>query len=402
MNLKPFVYYKGRFLLIILLLIFFTGCASTPKRNPLPVEFEGLAEIPGYNTAEIREWGDAISDVVKEWNTLTREELKARYSGIMGRKHTYLAISGGGDDGAFGAGLLAGWTAAGTRPEFTMVTGISTGALIAPLAFLGPAYDDLLKKFYTTTSTEDLIKKRGFIAMLTGISAASTEGLQTQIAQFFDQSIIDAIADEHRRGRGLWIGTTDLDSGRPVVWDIGYIAASNNPNRAKLIRKILLASAAIPGAFPPVFFEVEHAGQRYDEMHVDGGATAQVFLYPADMNWNVVMKKLEIRGRPDIFMIRNSRLDPKRKVITPKMFPIVSRSVSSLIRSQGFGDIFQMATLAKRDGLNFYLAYIPKEFEHESKEMFDPEYMTKLYELGFRMAKEGNPWLDVLEELERY
>ena len=390
---------KDWFLLICLLVILFTGCASTPKRNPLPVEFEGMAKISGISS-EARAWGDETPEVIENWNSLSREELKTKYSGITGRKHAYLAISGGGANGAFGAGLLAGWTAAGTRPEFTMVTGISTGALIAPCAFLGSDYDYIIKKIYTTYSTEDLIKKRGMIATLTGISAATTEGLQAKIAEYYNQTIIDAIAAEYRQGRQLLIGTTDLDAGRPVIWDIGQIAASDNPERIELIHKVLLASASIPGVFPPVFFEVEHAGKNYDELHVDGGATAQLFLYPSVLNWKMVSSKLEIKGRPDVFVIRNSRLDPERKVIKPKTMSILMHSVSSLIRTQGIGDLYQMATLAKRDGLNFYLAYIPGEFNHKPKEMFDPEYMVKLYDLGFRLAKEGNLWVDVLKELE--
>ena len=400
MQFKASLSWNRIFFIFILILLFvgITGCASVPERNPLPDDFKGMAEIPGYSV--VRAWGDEFSKYDEIFYARTDEELKARYSGIIGREQNILAISGGGGDGAFGAGLLVGWSAAGTRPEFSMVTGISTGALMAPFAFLGPAYDDTLKKVYTTLSTKDLIKERGLLATVTGDSAASTEPLKAKIAEYIDLKVIDAIAAEHRRGRRLFIGTTDLDAGRPITWDVGKIAASGNPNRLELIHKVILASASIPGLFPPVIFEVEHNGERFDEMHVDGGAANQVFLYPIDLDLDITLERLNAKGRPNIYMIRNSQLYPSRRAVDRKLFPIVGRSVSSLIRTQGLGDILKVAMLARRDNLNYYLAFIPDEFDQKEKEAFDPDYMGKLFDLGYRMAKEGDPWYDVLGVLE--
>ena len=388
------------FLLILSLIAGFSGCASAPKRNPLPEDFAGMAELPGF--PPVRYWGDAFSKLDEEIYTLTDEELKKSYAGVMGREHAYLLISGGGAEGAFGAGLLVGWSAAGTRPEFTHVTGISTGALMAPFAYLGPAYDETLKKVYTTLSTKDLITERGLLALLNGDAMSGTEPLQALIVRYFDQEVIDAIATEHRRGRNLFIGTTDLDSGRPIHWDIGRIAASSNPKRMELVHKVVLASASIPGIFPPVVIDVEYNGRRYDEMHVDGGAASQTLSYPHEVDWEMHLDRLGVTGKPTIYMIRNSRMVPLRKTVERKLMPIVDRSISSLIRNQGLGDIYQAAILARRDGLNYYLTFIPEEFELEAKEMFDPDYMSKLFDLGYRLAREGNPWIDVLEELESF
>ena len=400
-TMTKFLLNRLYFILILILLgILFTGCAGAPKRNPLPQDFAGMADIPGYPL--VRYWGDDFSKLDEELYTLTDNEIKKSYAGVMGREHTYLIISGGGPDGAFGAGLLVGWSAAGTRPEFTHVTGISTGALMAPFAFLGSAYDGTLKEVYTTLSTKDLITERGIFAVLNGDAAAGTEPLQALIARYIDQDVIDAIAAEHRRGRGLFIGTTDLDSGRPMHWDIGRIAASSNPERMELIHKVVLASASIPGIFPPVIIDVEYDGRRYDEMHVDGGAANQVLLYPYEVDWELFIKRLAVKGRPNTYVIRNSRLNPLRKPVERRLLPIVGRSVSSLIRNQALGDLYQAAIIAKRDGLNLYLAYIPDTFEQESEEMFDPVYMSKLFDLGYNLAREGNPWVDVLEELESY
>ena len=386
--------------LFILLISVITGCGSVPERTPPPINLNKMAEIPGFS--EIRYYGDESSWIDEIFLSGTNEEIASLYSGVIGREHNYLTVSGGGANGAFGAGLLVGWTEAGTRPEFTVVTGISTGALIAPFAFLGPAYDETLNELYTTLSTEDLIKPRGVLKALTSDAAASTELLQVKIAQYIDQDIVDAIAAEYRRGRHLVIGTTDIDAGWTVHWFIGRIANTDNPKRIDLIRKVLLASAPIPGALPPVFFDVEYGGQHFDEMHVDGGAINQVFLYSYDFDWNFVSERLAIKGKPNIYSIRNSRLSPKREIVEPKLLSIADRSISLLIQSQGLGDLFLMALLAERDNLNFYLSYIPDDFDMEEKEMFDLVYINALFDLGYRIAKEGNPWLDALKEIEKY
>lgn len=379
------------FLVLLLVAVLVSNCASVPKRNPLPDDFEGMAQIPGM-PEKAREWGDEPPPYLAQWHAKPREDLKAEFGGIMGREHNYLALSGGGPNGAFGAGLLVGWTAAGTRPEFTMVTGISTGGLSAPFAFLGPTYDAQLKEIYTVYSTDDLVKKRNILAAITGDAAASTEPLKALIAKYFNQKVIDAIAAEWRKGRVLFIGTTDLDADRPVIWNITRIAASGGPKAGELIRKVLLASASIPVAFPPVMIEVEANGQHYDEMHTDGGTTTQVFLYPVGLNWSKVVKKLEVKGAPSVYLIRNARLKPKRKAVNRKVIPIANHSISSLIRTQGIGDMYRMYIGAQRDGLNYHLAYIPDDFNEKSQEMFDPVYMQKLFDLGYRMAKSGYPW----------
>ncbi len=189
----------------------------------------------------------------------------------------FLAISGGGENGAYGAGLLCGWTEAGTRPEFKLVTGISTGALTAPFAFLGPAYDQQLKDVYTTITAKDVLEERGIFAAIWNDAMADNAPLQNLVAKYVDADLLAAIAAEHRKGRNLLVGTTNLDARRGVVWDIGKIAEYGTPEALELVRKILIASAAIPGAFPPMMFDVEANGTKYQEMHVDGGANCPAF-----------------------------------------------------------------------------------------------------------------------------
>lgn len=379
------------FLIIVMVTFLVSGCATVPLHNPLPNDFEGLARLPGM-PENARIWGDEPPPWIDRWHEDTREDLVAEFGGVMGREHNYLAISGGGANGAFGAGLLVGWSSAGTRPEFTIVTGISTGALIAPFAFLGPDYDMQLEEVYTKYSTDDLIKKRSILAAVTGDAAVGTEPLQSLIAGYFNPQVIKAIAAEGRKGRVLFIGTTDLEAGRPVIWNITRIAASGDPGAPELIHKVILASASIPVAFPPVNIEVETDGQRYDELHADGGTSTQVFLYPAGVRWDIITEKLEVKGTPSVFVIRNARLDPVRKSLEPRILPIADRAVSSLIRTQGIGDMYRLYFGAQRDGLDYHLAYIPRDFSETPKEMFDPEYMRKLFDLGYRMATTGYPW----------
>ena len=366
------------------------SCTSLPIRNPVPQAWSGKAQVPGISRA--RFWGDELPAGLTKRLAITRAKIEAKFPDVVNRPHNYLSISGGGSNGAFGAGLLTGWSEAGNRPDFTIVTGISTGALMAPFAYLGPAYDEQLTELYTTYSSKDLFKKRGKLATLTGDSAASTEPLQALLATYIDQKMLHAIAAEYHKGRWLFIGTTDLDAQRPVIWNIGAIAASGDPKALALVHKVLLASASIPGAFPPVYIEVDADGQRYDEMHVDGGATSQVFLYPVSLDWRLVTKTLGVVGKPSLYVIRNARLAPEWTATKPGLLSIVTRSVSSLTRTQGFGDLYRIYLGAQRDDIEYNLAYIPEAFEEASREAFDREYMRKLFDLGYRLAKPGYPW----------
>lgn len=367
------------------------GCASVPERNPVPPELTTKVGIPGI--PEARFWGDEWPKWSRErLEKITDSELSKYFSGIYKKPHNYLAISGGGANGAFGAGLLAGWSATGTRPEFSMVTGISTGALSAPFAFLGADYDSTLKTVYTTTSTKDIVRERNKIAAFFGDSMTDTKPLKEMIVKYFNSDILDAIAREHLKGRRLYIGTVNLEAGRTVIWNIGAIAASEYPQKKELIHNILRASSAIPVIFPPVLISVENNGAIYDELHVDGGTGSQVFVYPAAIDWREITRRLKVKGSPKVFVIRNSFIEPNHRGIRRKLVPIASRSINSLILTQGLGDVYQIYALCQRDGNDFNLAFIPPDFTEEPTELFDPVYMKNLFELGYQMALKGYPW----------
>lgn len=382
--------YRVFILYLVLVTSLIQACGSVPKRNALPEELSVVSEIPGVPMAKY--WGDVPSPYAIIMAHDDPEILRQRFPAFVGKPFKMLAISGGGANGAFGAGLLAGWTEAGTRPQFSVVTGISTGALTAPFAFLGSSYDHVIREVYTTTTTEDIVNMRSTLQTITSDAAGDTAPLRALIAKHVNEEVVEKIADEYRQGRLLLVGTTNLDAMRPVTWNIGEIAISGAPGALELIHDVLLASASIPVAFPPVMIGVEAEGQQYDEMHVDGGASRQSFLVNFGVDFNLILDHLQTSGRPSAYVIRNAWLAPKWKEVDPKLMTIAGRTVSSLTRTQGLGDLYREYLSAEEFEFDYNLAYIPDDFEAEMTEGFDPVYMKKLFDLGFTMAREGYPW----------
>lgn len=371
------------------------SACSVPARLPaVPAEQTTQAIVPGME--HVRYWPDVDTAALERLSLDTIRRMQA-YRAAQGQTGPlppahFLALSGGGDDGAFGAGLLNGWTATGTRPSFGIVTGISTGALIAPFAFLGPAYDPVLKKVYTETRQADIFLTRPVLAAINNDAMADTQPLWTLIGQNVDEDFLARIGAEYRKGRLLLIATTDIDARRPVLWDMGAIATSGAPGALDLFRRIMLASAAIPGVFPPVLIDVEVDGTLHQEMHVDGGAAAQVFLYPPSLNVKVLSKRYGIERERHAWIIRNARLDPSWASVERRTMSIAGRAVSSLIQYQGVGDLYRIYATTQRDGVDYNLAYIGSDFRVKHLDDFDPAYMRPLYEYGERLARNGYPW----------
>lgn len=383
-----------RALLISVLSISLVACSGKPTRNPVPADLARGAYIPGIE--DFRFVGDLRftprgRDFDQRLATFARQ---VRTSGRQDEPLRYLAISGGGQQGAFGAGLLNGWSQTGERPEFFYVTGISTGALIAPFAFLGPDYDRQMREIYTTVTTDDLVKRKRVLDALTSDSFARNDGLYETIQRYMTPELIDALAREHNRGRRLIVQTANLDTMQPVYWSISGIATTDIPNRDELIHRILLASAAIPGAFPPVYFDVlAEDGNTYDEMHVDGGAVSQVFAYPLGIDLDQMLAKHGINiDDQELYVIRNAKIDPDYQAVDTGVLSIIGRSTSSMIRTQGLGDLYKIFLGTLRDRIDFNLAYIPVYFVETWEEDFDTEYMNKLYALGEELGRNGFPW----------
>jgi Patatin-like phospholipase len=386
----------GRVFLSLMLAAGLAACAAATARNPLPPALESQASVVGMGAAPIRFWGDQLPPnadaIVKEKWAQVRASRPERLANGRRPVVNFLALSGGGSDGAFGAGLLAGWTASGKRPEFDLVTGVSTGALTAPFAFLGPKYDVALKDVFTQSTTKDIAIAEPVRGLLGGDSLASNAPLAKVIAYYVNDEFLKEVATEHLKGRRLLIGTTNLDAERPVIWDMGAIATSGRPEALELFRTVLLSSAAIPAVFPPGFIKVAADGALYDEMHVDGGATREVFLVPTQFMASKTDARLGISPIRRAYIIRNGHVAPEYKPVKAKTLSIAGRAVSSLIKSQGVGDLYELYLFAQRNNMDYNLAYIPADFLDTSTQAFDQVYMTKLYHLGFQMAQAGYPW----------
>jgi predicted acylesterase/phospholipase RssA len=373
-----------------------------PARLPaVPPELTARAEVPGIPGARYvvpLHMETFVRDV------LAAREREARALGVAEDAlpiAEFLAVSGGGDKGAFGAGLLNGWSESGQRPQFKAVTGVSTGALIAPFAFLGPEYDRVLREVYTSLGPADIAEKRSLLAAIADDGMADNRPLWNQLSRYVDEALLRRIAEEHARGRILLVGTTNLDARRPVVWNMGAIAASGDPGALDLFRHILLASAAIPGAFPPTMVRVEVDGRSYEEMHVDGGASAQVFMYPPRMRSVAASLGEAMAREARVYVLRNSFLDPSPLHVERRTMSIAGRAISSLIHTQGLGDLMNIYATAERDGVDFNLAYIDDDFRFEHKTDFDTEFMRALFDYGYRLGRDGYPWRKVPPQLEQ-
>ncbi|QCI66714.1 patatin-like phospholipase family protein [Phreatobacter stygius] len=375
-------------LALVLALGLAAGCATRERLPAVPPAETRSATFLELTDARFYLWGDP-TPLATAWFAAER---RRNALGLSGGTMHLLAISGGGDNGAFGSGVLYGWTERGTRPEFRLVTGVSTGSLIAPFAFLGSRYDEQLKAVYTTVMRDNIAVLLPIASILTGDSVASSEPLARLIATYVTPEMIAEIASEYRKGRMLLIGTTDLDLAQPVAWNIGAIAASSHPGRVQAIRDILLASASIPGAFPPVMMDVVAGGRRRQELHVDGGATNQVFLYPASVPRREAPAHLR-SGRVVAWIIRNGRTQEAPSETPRGLVQITARSISTMIAANGMGDIYRMYLLTKRDNIDFNLAYISSRFTVPYDKPFDPAYMNALFEFGRNESRNGAAWL---------
>jgi hypothetical protein len=380
--------------MLIVVAVGLGGCAQLNRLSAVPAADTKQAGIPGIPNARYVLDDTLPSGLIAELKRAYGRELAFQHR--IGRQGplppaNFLAISGGGDNGAFGAGLLVGWSERGTRPSFKAVTGTSTGALTAPFAFLGPEYDSALTDVFTNTDANDIFEKRPILAAVADDAMTDSKPLYTMIAKYVDDDMVAKIAREYEKGRLLMIATTNLDAGRPVIWDIGAIAASNSPRSVELIRRILLASASIPGVFPPVMFDVELDGQVHQEMHGDGGVVAQAFLYPPTITLGSFAADVRMRPRT-AYIIRNGKTFDDWEQVERKTLSIASRAVSTLIVSNGLNDMFRIYQTTRRDGVGYNLALIGSDFGEPYKGPFDRAYMNKLFDYGKTKAKAGYPW----------
>jgi len=361
----------------------------------VPAALVAEASIPGL--AHARFWGDEVPGNILGFVQAHMPNAKVMASKVSqdrGRPLVeYLAISGGAGDGAFAAGLLAGWSKKGDRPQFEVVTGVSAGALTAPFAYLGPEYDRRLQQIWTKYETEDLATPQLLAGLFGADAFADSSGLADLIAKYVDRKLLDRIAAEYRKGRMLLVGTTNLDAQRPVIWNMGEIAASQHPYALDLFRQVMLASASVPGAFPPVHIKVRAGDKVLEEMHVDGGPTRQVFVAPAQLSLKTFDRLYPRPPLRRIYIVKNGKLTPEYEAVASNTLAISARSVFTLTKSQSIGDINRIYAMAQRDGAEFRLASIPASFSVPSSQIFDPAYMKALFAEGYKLGSQGEPWV---------
>ena len=308
-----------------------------------------------------------------------------------------LALSGGGMYGAYSTGVLVGWTANGDRPTFDVVTGVSTGGLIATYAFLGSQYDRQLTELYTNVSRPDIYRKRVIGSALFSDSAASSAPLKRLIDEQVDDSILQAVASAHNCGRRLFVATTNIDTRRLVIWDLGAIASSGRPDAKDLYRKVLLASASPPGFFPPVPIEVEVNGKKFTEMHVDGGATSGVFLRASTLHIDPAAIKggEQPLAGSEAYVIVAGKLYADPACIPRRALRIGESSLQSLLYSQIRGELYRIYSLCLLSGMKFNIAAVPEYFDSNGSTMsFDPDEMKRLFEEGKSAATSRRLWRD--------
>jgi hypothetical protein len=338
-----------------------------PAREPFTAEEQTLAAIPGMPDA--RFWSDSVSDFKKA---------------LPAEAGPWLVLSSGGGDGAFGAGLLNGWTESGKRPEFSVVTGVSTGALMAPYAFVGSRYDPALRAGYTTINAGNIFEAGG-----KGESFLDTWPLKEMIDKQVDPQLLAAVAAEHQRGKRLFVVTTNLDAERYTVWNMGAIAAHGGEAGLKLFRNILLASTSIPGLFPPVLIDVEAKGHRFQEMHADGGLGGQFFVAPDAYLSSTSTERLPAT---ELYIIVNTQLTPVTAPTERTTITVLGRSISAAVKTATNTMIDRTYAMTKRSGIGFNLAVI-EGFITPSRGPFDPGYMQALFQFGYEHGKNGGQFL---------
>jgi len=389
----------GRYVAVLLavgacLALALSGCATLERLPAVP-----YAQAHQANILDIPDARFYVGDTNRIL-AVAQKAYQRRSQRTASTTRNFLAISGGGDDGAFGAGLLVGWSDRGDRPEFDVVTGVSTGSLSAPFVFLGRKYDAQLKEVYTETNASMVFEQRApVLAAVASDAVSDTTPLRNLIAERLDSAMIQRIAEEYGKGRLLFILTTNLDQARPVIWNIGAIASSSNPKARDLIINVLRASASIPAIFPPVMLDVTVDGERHQEMHVDGGTVAQAFLYPPSVSIKLAAarigvdeKALKTSRKRVAYIIRNGRFSRAEESVKLQTIAIAKEALSTMIASSGVNDTYRMYLIAKRDGVDFNLASIGDDFAVPYKGPFDQAYMQSLFAYGYERGRAGYHW----------
>jgi predicted acylesterase/phospholipase RssA len=336
-----------------------------------------------------------VSDTRGSFERVSGEVLPRVAAAADGGPINVLALSGGGAGGAFGAGVLVGWSEQGTRPEFQIVTGVSAGALIAPFAFLGPSWDGRLAEAFSGARGEHLLQRR-WLGMLFGPSLYRGEPLANLVDSYVTDELLRAVAIEAARGRLLLVATTNLDNEQTNVWNLTLIASQGGEAARRLFRDVLIAAASIPGAFPPVIIRVEESGKSFDELHVDGATTASVFIAPQIAGFLDPLTAL--RGA-NLYVIFNTALAAEPQTTPIGTLAIIKRGIDAELRSGKLADLQFATDFAQRNEMNINVTDIPGDYP------FDPLDVRKaamrfMFDFAARCTAEGHIWATPLALME--
>ncbi len=356
------------------------ACGSTPRIAYTAGE-AAAATVPGMDLS-VRAYADASDKTFTEMSARP-ENKKVPFA--------YLALSGGGGDGAYGAGLLNGWSESGKRPEFSLVSGVSTGALIAPFAFVGPEYDLVLKDIYTSGVASTLVQSPSVTNVLFGSGLFGDGRLRDLVRRYVTPDLLAAVAAQHAKGRRLLVVTTNLDSQRAVIWNMGAIATQGGPTALDLFADVLTASASIPAVFPPQFVDVQANGRAFQEMHVDGSVVTPVFTLP--QSFLLRDERFKAGAKSDIYVIINGRLEPEFDLAQNNTLSIVEKSFTTASRARSRATLASTYAFTRANGIGFNLAYIDEGAPNTSNARgFDTAYMRNLYERGYEAGRSGTFW----------
>lgn len=373
----------SRRIVVAALVLALGGCASPPARTQYGGIQALLATVPGMPGVRFP------ADAVGPYRRVVAEAAAAAHR--RRAKADLLALSGGGEDGAFGAGFIHGLAAAGRRREFAVVTGVSAGALMAPFVFVGDEGGDTLHDLYTGGHAADLARDPSVLSALTGDALIPDDRLGALVAAHVDRAFLDRVAAEHRRGRRLLVVTTDLDSETSVAWDMGAIASDPSPRAETLFREVLAASASVPGLFRPRQFEVAAGGKPFTELHVDGGVKRQAYVGPAGVVHGTGRVPLD-----GVYVVMNNRLDPGLKVTPDTTLGVGLRAVATALKQEGAEDVLAARDMTMRLGIPFGLAYIapwvPSTARGDGRDGFDTAHMSRMYDYGEALGRSARPW----------
>ncbi|PMG43347.1 patatin-like phospholipase family protein [Shewanella sp. 10N.286.52.B9] len=377
---------------LIFFALFITACSSNHQLEQRVDANNYKDALVAADQTEIAEpyrfWADEQPAFLYDATTNTTPLASAS------EKLNILVLSGGGAKGAYGTGVINGLYDSNQLPQYTIVTGISAGSLIAPFAFIGGDEIHRLKQVMLGLNDKAILGKRNFLNALFKDAFTDGSSLYELVEQFYPATMIDKIATEHQKGRRLFIGTTQFDSGELMIWNIGQIAASNLPNKYDLVHQILAASSSIPGVFPPQFINVEIDGKPLEELHVDGGMNSQMFVDPGNFDYGLVNQALGYQQPTNIHVIRNGVLKSPYISLHDKGLELLNRSLKSMTVQQARGDLYRMLYYSEVNNYDLSFTYIDDKFDAEpaTKKMFDQQYMEALYQNGYDKAVNNNLW----------